>query len=179
MAGLDQAPDPARITLVLGGARSGKSAHAEALLEGHAGARLYIATAEARDAEMEARIAAHRARRGPGWRTVEAPLALAETLEAESRPGAALLVDCLTLWLSNILDAGRDVAAETRRLTDCLARLEGRTVLVANEVGLGIVPESAAARAFRDHAGRLNQAVAEIAGRVVFVASGLPLVLKP
>ena len=179
MAGLDQAPDPARITLVLGGARSGKSAHAEALLKGHAGARLYIATAEARDAEMEARIAAHRARRGPGWRTVEAPLALAETLEAESRPGAALLVDCLTLWLSNILDAGRDVAAETRRLTDCLARLEGRTVLVANEVGLGIVPENAAARAFRDHAGRLNQAVAEIAGRVVFVASGLPLVLKP
>ena len=125
MAGLDQAPDPARITLVLGGARSGKSAHAEALLQGHAGARLYIATAEARDAEMEARIAAHRARRGPGWRTVEAPLALAETLEAESRPGAALLVDCLTLWLSNLMDAGRDIAAETRRLTDCLARLEG------------------------------------------------------
>ncbi len=179
MAGLDQAPDSARITLVLGGARSGKSAHAEALLACHAGTRLYIATAEARDAEMEARIAAHRARRGPGWRTVEAPLALAETLEAESRPGAALLVDCLTLWLSNIMDAGRDIAAETQRLTACLARLEGRTVLVANEVGLGIVPENAAARAFRDHAGRLNQAVAQAAGRVVFVASGLPLVLKP
>ena len=179
MAGLDQAPDPARITFVLGGARSGKSAHAEALLAGHAGARLYIATAEARDAEMEARIAAHRARRGPGWRTVEVPLALAETLEAESRPGAALLVDCLTLWLSNLMEAGRDIAAETQRLTACLARLEGRTVLVANEVGLGIVPENAAARTFRDHAGRLNQAVAQAAGRVVFVASGLPLVLKP
>ena len=179
MAGLDQAPDPARITLVLGGARSGKSAHAEALLEGHAGARLYIATAEARDPEMEARIAAHRARRGPGWRTLEAPLALTETLEAESRPGAALLVDCLTLWLSNLMEAGRDIAAETQRLTACLGRLEGRAVLVSNEVGLGIVPENAAARAFRDHAGRLNQAVAQAAGRVVFVAAGLPLVLKP
>ena len=139
MAGLDQAPPPARITLVLGGARSGKSAHAEALLDDCAGPRLYIATAEARDAEMEARIAAHRARRGPRWRKVEAPLALAETLAAESRPGAALLVDCLTLWLSNLMEAGRDVAAETQRLVACLGRLEGRTVLVSNEVGLGIV----------------------------------------
>ena len=179
MAGRHQAPPPARITLVLGGARSGKSAHAEALLGDHAGPRLYIATAEARDAEMEARIAAHRARRGPGWQTVEAPLALAETLEAESRPGAALLVDCLTLWLSNIMEAGRDIAAETQRLTACLGRLEGRTVLVSNEVGLGIVPENAAARAFRDHAGRLNQAVAQAAERVVFVAAGLPMTLKP
>ena len=179
MAGLDQAPDPARITLVLGGARSGKSAHAEALLDDCAGPRLYIATAEPRDVEMEARIAAHRARRGPGWRTVEVPLALTEALEAESRPGAALLVDCLTLWLSNLMEAGRDIATETQRLVACLGRLEGRTVLVSNEVGLGIVPENAAARAFRDHAGRLNQAAAAAAGRVVFVAAGLPLVLKP
>ena len=179
MAGLDQAPPPARITLVLGGARSGKSAHAEALLEGHAGTRLYIATAEPRDAEMAARIAGHRARRGPSWRTVEAPLALAETLDAESRPSAALLVDCLTLWLSNIIEAGRDIAAETQRLVACLDRLEGRAVLVSNEVGLGIVPENVAARAFRDHAGRLNQAVAQAAERVVFVAAGLPLTLKP
>ena len=179
MAGRHQAPPPARITLVLGGARSGKSAHAEALLDDCAGPRLYIATAEARDAEMEARIAAHRARRGPGWRTVEAPLALAETLEAESRPGAALLVDCLTLWLSNLMEAGRDIAAETQRLVACLGQLEGRTVLVSNEVGLGIVPENAAARAFRDHAGQLNQAVAQAAERVVFVAAGLPLTLKP
>ena len=179
MAVQDTAPPPARITLVLGGARSGKSAHAEALLGDHAGARLYIATAEARDAEMKARIAAHRARRGPGWRTVEAPLALTEALEAESRPGAALLVDCLTLWLSNILEAGRDIAAEIERLVACLGRLEGRTVLVSNEVGLGIVPENATARAFRDHAGRLNQAVAQAAERVVFVAAGLPLTLKP
>ena len=179
MAGLDQAPPPARITLVLGGARSGKSAHAEALLDDHAGPRLYIATAEARDDEMAARIAAHRARRGLSWRTVEAPLALAETLEAESRPGAALLVDCLTLWLSNLMEAGRDIAAETQRLVACLGRLEGRTVLVSNEVGLGIVPENATARAFRDHAGRLNQAVAQAAEQVVFVAAGLPLALKP
>ena len=179
MAGLDQAPAPARITLVLGGARSGKSAHAEALLEGHAGERLYIATAEPRDAEMAARIAAHRARRGPGWRTVEAPLALAETLEAESRPGSAVLVDCLTLWLSNLMGAGCDIAGEIERLVACLGRIQGRTVLVANEVGLGIVPENPTARAFRDHAGRLNQAVARAAGRVVLVAAGLPLTLKP
>ena len=179
MAGLGEAPAPARITLVLGGARSGKSAHAEALLDDHAGDRLYIATAEARDAEMAARIAAHRARRGPYWHTIEVPLALAETLEAEGRPGRALLVDCLTLWLSNLFGAGRDIAAEIERLTGCLGRLEGRTVLVANEVGLGIVPENAAARAFRDHAGRLNQAVAAVAERVVFVAAGLPLTLKP
>ena len=179
MAGLDQAPAPARITLVLGGARSGKSAHAEALLEGHAGERLYIATAEPRDAEMAARIAAHRARRGPGWRTVEAPLALAETLEAESRPGSAVLVDCLTLWLSNLMGAGCDIAGEIERLVACLGRTQGRTVLVANEVGLGIVPENPTARAFRDHAGRLNQAVARAAGRVVLVAAGLPLTLKP
>ena len=179
MAGLGKAPPPARITLVLGGARSGKSAHAEALLADHAGERLYVATAEADDAEMAARIAAHRARRGPAWRTVEAPLALTETLEAEGRAGRALLVDCLTLWLSNLMGAGRDIAAEVERLVACLGRIEGRTVLVSNEVGLGIVPENAAARAFRDHAGRLNQAVAGVAGRVVFVAAGLPLVLKP
>ena len=179
MAGLGAAAPPARITLVLGGARSGKSAHAEALLGDHAGTRLYIATAEARDAEMAARIAAHRARRGAAWRTVEAPLALVRTLEAESRAGHALLVDCLTLWLSNLMGAGRDIAAECERLSACLGRLEGRTVLVANEVGLGIVPENAAARAFRDHAGRLNQAVAAVAERVVFVAAGLPLTLKP
>ena len=180
MAGLDQAPPPARITLVLGGARSGKSAHAEALLHDHAGARLYIATAEPRDAEMAgAHRGASRPARARQWRTVEAPLALTETLEAESRPGAALLVDCLTLWLSNIMEAGRDIAAETQRLTACLGRLEGRTVLVSNEVGLGIVPENAAARAFRDHAGRLNQAVAQAAERVVFVAAGLPMTLKP
>ena len=116
---------------------------------------------------------------GPGWRTVEAPLALAETLEAEGRPGRALLVDCLTLWLSNLMEAGRDIAAEIERLVACLGRLEGRTVLVSNEVGLGIVPENATARAFRDHAGRLNQAVAQAAERVVFVAAGLPLTLKP
>lgn len=179
MADRDAAAAPARLTLVLGGARSGKSAHAEALLEDHPGAKLYVATAEARDSEMTARIAAHRARRGPGWRTVEAPHALTPILEAESRPGRALLVDCLTLWLGNLMGAGSDVAAEIERLCACLPRLESRTVLVANEVGLGIVPDNATARAFRDHAGRLNQAVAAAAEQVVFVAAGLPLTLKP
>lgn len=179
MADRDAAAAPARLTLVLGGARSGKSAYAEALLEDHPGAKLYVATAEARDSEMTARIAAHRARRGAGWRTVEAPHALTPTLEAESRPGRALLVDCLTLWLGNLMGAGSDVAAEIERLRACLPRLESRTVLVANEVGLGIVPDNATARAFRDHAGRLNQAVAAAAEQVVFVAAGLPLTLKP
>ncbi len=168
----------ARVTLVLGGARSGKSVYAESLLQ-RARAPLYVATAEARDEEMAARIAAHRARRGAAWRTVEAPLALAEALEEEAATSDAQLVDCLTLWLANLMEAGRDVPQETDRLARSLARLPGPAVLVSNEVGLGIVPENAMARAFRDHAGALNRTVAALAGRVVFIAAGLPLTLKP
>jgi adenosylcobinamide kinase/adenosylcobinamide-phosphate guanylyltransferase len=172
------APDA---TLVLGGARSGKSRTAERLardLAGPGGALLYVATAEALDDEMRARIAAHRAQRGDSWRTRDVPLEIAAAIAAEARPGAAVLVDCLTLWLSNLMHAARDVDAETRRLVDALAAARGPVVLVANEVGLGIVPENALARAFRDHAGRVNQAVAAAAGRVVLVAAGLPLTLK-
>ncbi|MEX0760422.1 MAG: bifunctional adenosylcobinamide kinase/adenosylcobinamide-phosphate guanylyltransferase [Tistlia sp.] len=175
-----------RVTLVLGGARSGKSAHAEALVEGAAGACFYLATAEAGDAEMAERIAAHRARRGGRWRTLEEPLDLAGALtrgvpsEAgrEPEPVGAILVDCLTLWLANLLGAGRDPAAETRRLLEALPGVAAPVVFVSNEVGLGIVPTSALGRRFRDEAGRLNQAVAAAADRVVFVAAGLPLVLK-
>jgi len=166
------------LSLILGGARSGKSRHAEGLIEAAAGTALYLATAEPRDEEMRARIAAHRARRGPGWTTIEAPLALAPLLAAEARPDRPILVDCLTLWLANLLLAERDVGAEIERLLAALPGLKGPVVMVANEIGMGIVPDNALARLFRDHAGRLNQQVAALADRVVFLAAGLPLVLK-
>lgn len=167
-----------RLTLVLGGARAGKSRHAEAMIEATGRAALYLATAEAGDAEMAARIAAHRARRDARWTTIEEPLALLDVLRREGREGRPILVDCLTLWLSNLMLAGRDVAAETGALVAALPTLAGETVMVANEVGLGIVPDNALARAFRDHAGRLNREVAAAAQRVFFLAAGLPLVLK-
>lgn len=174
------------LTLVLGGARSGKSAYAESLFTGPEA--VYVATAEAIDDEMRARIARHRARRGDGWITVEAPLDLAGALRARTparartRNGSGgVLVDCLTVWLGNLMHAGRDVDREARSLLESLAPAapEAPVVLVANEVGLGVVPDNPMARAFRDHAGRLNQALAGRADRVVFVAAGLPLVLKP
>jgi adenosylcobinamide kinase/adenosylcobinamide-phosphate guanylyltransferase len=127
---------------------------------------------------MAARIAHHRARRGPRWETVEERLDLAPRLEGLARPGRPVLVECLTLWLANLLFSGRAVEAEIDGLLDVLPRLPGPAVLVANEVGLGIVPENALARAFRDHAGRLNQRVAAAAQHVVFIAAGLPLWLK-
>ncbi len=175
------------ITLVLGGARSGKSAFAEDAVERHAercgGARLYLATAEARDSEMAARIAAHRARRGTRWATIEepielVPIELVPALAGAARPDGAVLVDCLTLWLANLMDRGRDLGDARGGLVDSLAGLGGPVVFVANEVGLGIVPDNPAARAFRDHAGWLNQSIAERADRVVFIAAGLPLAMK-
>ena len=167
------------VTLVLGGARSGKSAFAEMLVrEGGGRQCVYVATAEPVDAEMAGRIEAHRARRGEGWRTVEAPVALAEAIRRESAPRTCLLVDCLTVWLGNLMHHGHDVDAAREALLASLAAASGPVVLVANEVGLGIVPDNAMARAFRDHAGRLNQAVAKAAGRVYFVAAGLPVSLK-
>ena len=174
---LSPAPLPP-LTLVLGGARSGKSAYAESLFGGRGA--VYVATAEAIDDEMRERIARHRARRGGGWTTVEAPLDLAGALRAHGRRGGAgVLVDCLTVWLGNLMHAERDVDREAGRLLESLAAPEVPVVLVANEVGLGVVPDNPMARAFRDHAGRLNQALAGRADRVAFVAAGLPLVLKP
>ena len=170
-----------RVTLVLGGARSGKSRYAEALvrdLTPPGGTRLYVATGQALDDEMRLRIAAHRAQRGADWRTLDIPLDLAEALQSEARAGCAVLVDCLTLWLSNLMHAGRDIAAATQVLAAALAHAVCPVVLVANEVGLGIVPDNALARAFRDHAGHLNQRIAAAADRVVFMAAGLPLTLK-
>jgi len=170
---------PAGSTLVLGGARSGKSAYAESLLAGHGGALFYVATAEPRDAEMTTRIADHQARRGDTWTTLETPLDLVEVLRTHCRSDTGVLVDCLTLWLSNLFGAARKVETETSRLAETIPTLAGTTVFVANEVGLGIVPDNALAREFRDAAGRLNQAVAQAVDRVVFIAAGLPLNLKP
>jgi adenosylcobinamide kinase / adenosylcobinamide-phosphate guanylyltransferase len=166
------------VTLVLGGARSGKSGYAERLVASAAARATYCATAEAKDEEMRARIAAHRARRGANWRTVEAPLALAEALAAAPPGDYPILVDCLTLWLSNLLCAGRPVEPEWAALLAALRRASGPVVLVANEVGMGLVPDNPLGRRFRDLAGRLNQEIAAFADRVVFVAAGLPLVLK-
>jgi adenosylcobinamide kinase/adenosylcobinamide-phosphate guanylyltransferase len=166
------------LTLVLGGARSGKSRYAEALVTAAAKAGTYIATAEAGDREMAARISHHRARRGAFWRTVEEPLDIAHAIAAEADPARPILVDCLTLWLSNLFGAGRIVAHESEALLGALRDARGPVVLVANEVGMGLVPETPLGREFRDAAGQLNQAVAAQAERVVFVAAGLPLVLK-
>jgi adenosylcobinamide kinase / adenosylcobinamide-phosphate guanylyltransferase len=169
----------ARCLLVLGGARSGKSAYGQRLAEGAAALRLYLATAEAGDAEMAARIARHQAERGAGWTTREEPLALAEALGAEARPGRAVLVDCLTLWISNLMFAGRSVEAEIDRLAQAISALEGPAVIFSNEVGLGLVPETKLGRDFRDAQGRANREVARACDAVVLVAAGLPTLIKP
>jgi adenosylcobinamide kinase/adenosylcobinamide-phosphate guanylyltransferase len=168
----------ARLTLVLGGARSGKSARALVLAEGAAPGRVFLATAEPLDEEMAERIARHKAERGADWGLVEAPLDLGPAIAAAAAPGTALLVDCLTLWLSNLMHHGRSPEAETGALIAAIAAAPGEAVLVSNEVGMGLAPMNALGRAFRDEQGRLNQRVAAAADRVEFVAAGLPLVLK-
>ncbi|MEQ9489713.1 MAG: bifunctional adenosylcobinamide kinase/adenosylcobinamide-phosphate guanylyltransferase [Alphaproteobacteria bacterium] len=173
--------DDRSITLVLGGARSGKTRHGLMLAEGHREAgrqTVYIATAEARDDEMRARIDHHKKERDSNWKTVDAPFDLAAAIAGNSAPNTCLLVDCLTLWATNLLLAEKDAESETSTLVDALKSAKGPVILVTNEVGLGIVPENALARRFRDMAGRLNQDIAAIADRVIFIAAGLPLVLK-
>ena len=164
--------------LVLGGARSGKSRYAQARAETTGLARMFIATAQAFDDEMTARIMRHREDRGEGWATVEAPLALAESIEEWSAPGRVLLIDCLTLWTTNLLLGDHDPTIATDRLTRAIAGAAGPLILVANEVGYGIVPDNALARRFRDEAGIVNQRVAAAADEVQLVAAGLPLKLK-
>lgn len=163
------------VTLVLGGARSGKSRFAESL---SFGARYYVATAQAFDDEMKQRIALHQKQRGDGWITHEEIYDLPQRLEQLDEVQHFILVDCLTLWLSNLMLARRDVEAAAQSLISVLQNMKATTVLVSNEVGLGIVPDTPLGRAFRDEQGRLNQQVAAIANDVVFLAAGLPLVLK-
>ena len=171
------APLLPRATLVLGGARSGKSGYAERMILGARPSRpLYIATAQALDDEMAERIRRHRETRGAAWDTVEEPLDLAGVLTTHN--SRAMVVDCLTLWLSNLLHANKDVPQERARLVATIAGLSGPVALIANEVGMGIVPDNALARRFRDEAGWLNQALAQVCGRVIFMAAGLPLVMK-
>lgn len=171
-----------RLVFVTGGVRSGKSRFAQSLAEAHSGELLYVATAEIRDAEMGERIARHRAARGPRWRTLEEPLALADRLPAVAAGAGAVLVDCLTLWLSNLLllrgeDPAR-VMAEVERLAAALPEVSSTVILVTNEVGSGIVPENRLARIFRDLAGEANQRLAAAADEAWLVVAGLPVKLK-
>lgn len=165
--------------LVLGGARSGKSRYAQARAEDSGLKRVFIATGQAFDDEMRDRIERHQADRGPEWRTVEAPIDLPGAIARSAASSTVVLVDCLTLWASNLLLADRDGEAATAALVVAVAQAAGPLILVANEVGLGIVPDNALARRFRDLAGTINQRVAATAHEVQFVAAGLPLRLKP
>lgn len=170
-------PKMLNVTFVLGGARSGKSTYAERIVEATGLPKVYIATAQAFDVEMEKRIAEHQARR-TGWETVDAQLNLANAIHSQRGKGHAVLVDCLTLWLTNLLMAEHDIASSFHVLLGVLRTADHPLVLVSNEVGLGIVPESALARAFRDHTGRLHQMIAAEATHVHFIAAGLPIKLK-
>ena len=168
----------ALVTLILGGARSGKSARALAL----AGTppHVFIATAEALDGEMAERIRMHKAERGESWGLVEEPLELAQAVQANAAAGTTLLVDCLTLWLSNVMMAKGDIDPSCQQLTETISALKPdcSVILVSNEVGQGIVPIEKMARDFRDHAGRLHQDLAAVADTVWFVTAGLPQRLK-
>ena len=166
-----------QLTLVLGGARSGKSRYAEQAVMASPPPWVYVATAEPFDAEMAARIAEHRSRRGGQWRTIEAPLDLAGAVTG-APASATVLVDCLTLWLNNLMFNNRDIDAEMQRLETALAARRAPSVLVSNEVGSGIVPDNAEARRFRDLQGRLNQRIAARADRVLLLVAGLPMVVK-
>jgi len=163
------------LTLILGGARSGKSHHAERLITALPAPWTYIATAEAFDSEMTDRIAEHRARRVSGWLTQDAPRDLPLALDGITTP---ILVDCLTLWLSNLMLAEQDLTLAAQSLEAALARRNAPVVLVSNEVGSGIVPATSLGRRFRDAQGRLNQRMAAMADRVELVVAGLPLRLK-
>ena len=164
--------------LILGGARSGKSRRALSLAETLGTQRAFVATAEALDAEMAERISKHKGERGAGWSTLEAPLDLKAALRSAAQDADVCLVDCLTLWLSNLMHHGRDVAEETETLCETIRESSIPIIFVSNEVGLGLVPETPLGRAFRDEQGRLNQNLAQVCDRVEFVAAGLPLKLK-
>lgn len=170
-------PDLPHLTFVLGGGRSGKSRQAEGLVMATPAPWTYIATAEAYDDEMRARIATHQSRRGAGWMTVESPISLPEAIIGAA-PQAPMLVDCLSMWVSNLMLGDRDLPGAFKAFDDALAKRTAPTVLVSNEVGLSIVPDNALGRAFRDELGLLNQRVAAQAAHVVFMVAGLPMVVK-
>jgi adenosylcobinamide kinase / adenosylcobinamide-phosphate guanylyltransferase len=174
---LGASPSATGITLVLGGARSGKSRYAQKLIEALPPPWIYVATSQPHDAEMAARIAAHRAQRHEGWQTIEAPHDLPSAL-GDAPPQRPLLVDCMTLWLSNRMLANALLDAEIDALELALTRRGGALVLVSNEVGQGIVPDNALARRFRDLQGELNQRLALCAHRVVLMVAGMPLTVK-
>lgn len=171
-------PAAAGGTLVLGGARSGKSVFAEGLVEASGLSPIYLATGRALDDEMKTRIAHHQDRRGGNWETIEEPVHLAEALAREARTDRAILVDCLTLWVTNLMMADEDVAERGEALCAGIRDLPGVVVFVSNEVGMGIVPENRMARDFRDHTGFLHQKVAGECQHVYLMAAGLPLKLK-
>jgi adenosylcobinamide kinase / adenosylcobinamide-phosphate guanylyltransferase len=178
---MDQEPPLSRIRslLVLGGARSGKSAYAQSLAEAYGSERLYLATAAAGDEEMAARIARHQADRGQGWTTLEEPLDIAAALLTRAQAGRVVVVDCLTLWLSNLMLAGRDLGSAITSLGDAIGGLAGPVILVSNEVGMGLVPDNKLGRDFRDWQGRANREIGAACDAVIFVAAGFPLRLKP
>jgi adenosylcobinamide kinase/adenosylcobinamide-phosphate guanylyltransferase len=165
------------VWFVLGGARSGKTRRGLAIASGYA-SRTYIATAEARDDEMRERIARHRAERDAVWQTIEAPIDLCGALRTADRLDSVIMIDCLTLWLSNLMEKNAALEDETAKFVEVLSSISAAIVVVSNEVGLGIVPEHALARAFRDAQGRLNQAVAAAADHVELMVAGLPLIVK-
>ncbi len=164
------------LTLILGGASSGKSAYAERLALATGRPPVYLATGQAGDSEMAAKIARHQARRGPEWQLIEAPLDVCAPLQGVGKK--VVLLDCLTLWLSNHLELNHNIKAETERLLGVIAASEAEVIAVSNELGLGLVPADAPSRTFRDAQGLLNQRFAEAAATVTFIAAGLPLTLK-
>lgn len=169
-------PTLAHLTFVLGGGRSGKSRYAEEIVMAAPAPWIYIATAEAYDDEMRARIATHQSRRGEGWETFDSPISLPQAIA--DAPEAPMLVDCLSMWVSNLMLGDRDLPGAFKAFDDVLAKRTAPTVLVSNEVGLSIVPDNALGRAFRDELGVLNQRVAAQAARVIFMVAGLPMVVK-
>jgi adenosylcobinamide kinase/adenosylcobinamide-phosphate guanylyltransferase len=168
----------AHIVFVLGGARSGKSRHAETLAR-NGGDVIYLATAQARDEEMADRISRHKNDRPANWRTEEAPIDVAQSIRTLCKPGTVLIVDCLTLWLNNLFEADRDIAKETDKLIRAMRDAGGRIIVVSNEVGQGIVPDNALARQFRDEAGLMNQSALAAADEAFFMIAGAPLRIKP
>jgi adenosylcobinamide kinase/adenosylcobinamide-phosphate guanylyltransferase len=168
------------VTLILGGARSGKSRRAEAIATELSETPIYVATAPLIDNDHEwlERIERHRQERADHWQLIEEELKLTAVLQAADGPESVVLIDCLTLWISNLIFGGRDIEQEVERLCELLPKLAGNVILVANEVGMGVVPESPEGRLFRDAQGRLNQRIAALADRVEFIAAGLPICLK-